>query len=99
VTDRIRVNVAAYGRSYTVLRSCCYTCPAEVPQGASNVDIEAYPAGGVGPIRVRLAHPSRPRLARPRPEPEIGERVLLSLMWRDLLSLFVAVVEPESRPS
>lgn len=92
--DRVRVEIADLPRRgvVTVARKNVYACPEAVPVGAVTIPIEAFPPSATAPFRVRLRHGSRPVLARHRPAPEVGERVLLCLISRDLLSLFVARV-------
>lgn len=65
-----------------------------MPMDAKSVPIDAFPKVSGAPFRVRVTHAARPVLARCYPEPKAGERVLLMLLSHDLLSLFVAIVEP-----
>jgi hypothetical protein len=94
--QKIRVRLAEDGRAYEVAPSLCYTCPESVPASAVNVPVEAYAPDGIGPISVivRARGARRPALAKTNPDPLTGSRVLLSLMSRDMLALFVAIVEP-----
>jgi hypothetical protein len=93
--ERVRVEVAdlPHRGVVTVARSNVYACPEGVPLGAVNVPIEAFPPSPGAPFRVRVRG-SRPTLACYLPTPAVGERVLLCLISRDLLSLFVARVAP-----
>lgn len=92
--DRVRVVLADLPHMgvRSVARTNVYVCPVGVAQDAKNVPIEAFPKSNEAPFRVRLTHGSRPVLARQRLTPDPGERVLVCLVARDLLSLFVATV-------
>ncbi len=90
----MNILLADDGRRYELGPSAVvYECPEGVAATARQVPVDAYPPSGKGPIRVKVEH--RTKLARevPREAVKLGDRVLLSLMGRDLLALFVATVE------
>ena len=70
-----------------------YECPDGVSADAKNVSVEAYPNGGTKLVRVQVGTRIKAAKRIDATQAKPGERVLLSLMHRDLLSLFVATVE------
>ena len=84
------------GRPWSPQASNVYSCPTLVPADAQSVRIKRYPDGeGDGPFEVEL--PGKLGLAHPRPRPAHGERVLVLIMSRDLLTLAVGTaVAPEA---
>ncbi len=95
-SDRVPVRIADIPSVGVrlVKRSVIFCCPFAVPKDATNVKIAAYPPTDGDAFRVVLAPGKATVEALPRRTPEPGERVLLCLLSQDLLSLFVATVEP-----